>query len=285
MPFNYEQLMMLSAEGSRSNYGDRDTILYALGVGMGRDPLNENELAYVYEKGGVLKTIPTMATLLSQDERLIKESGAEYSKVVHGEQYLTLHRPLAPADEIITDSRISKAYDKGAGKGALIYIENKLYSAKDNQPVATVTSVMFARGDGGFGGLQGGGEAVHELPARRPDQSVRFETRADQALLYRLNGDRNPLHADPSVARQIGFPVPILHGLCSYGIACRAVLAVVCNYDPSRIVEFNARFSAPVYPGETIITDIWVDGKIVSFRCRLKERDVTAISNGRCTLA
>jgi len=112
-----------------------------------------------------------------------------------------------------------------------------------------------------------------------------LETRPDQALLYRLNGDRNPLHADPGLAKSVGFPVPILHGLCTYGTACRAIVTTICNYDHTMIRGFDLRFSAPVYPGETIITDMWRDGDIVSFQCRLKERDLVVVKNGKCTLA
>ena len=117
-----------------------------------------------------------------------------------------------------------------------------------------------------------------------PDTSCILETRTDQALLYRLSGDRNPLHADPGLAQKVGFPVPILHGLCTYGTACRALLTTICDYDHTMIRGFDVRFSAPVYPGETIITDMWRDGNIVSFECRLKERDVVVIRNGKCTL-
>ena len=130
------------------------------------------------------------------------------------------------------------------------------------------------------------GPAPHVLPERSPDAIVTLQTRKDQALFYRLSGDRNPLHADPDLAKRVGFPVPILHGLCTYGIACRAVLKEVAAYDHKRIVGFDVRFSAPVYPGEAIATDLWVDGKVVSFRCRIPAREnVVVISNGRCILA
>ena len=127
--------------------------------------------------------------------------------------------------------------------------------------------------------------AENEMPDRAPDFTCALETRPDQALLYRLNGDRNPLHSDPVLAKRVGFPVPILHGLCSYGIACKAILQTICDYDHTMIRGLDVRFSSPVYPGETIITDMWRDGNIVSFQCRLKERDKTVIRNGKCTLA
>ena len=284
MALNYEHLMSLKRDGERFSYGDRETMLYALGIGMGADPLNHDELPFVFEQPA-LKTVPTMASVLTR-VALLKDCGYDYTKVVHGEQRLVLHRSLPPQGELIASARVTEAYDKGAGKGALIYTEVAARSAADGQPMFTLLSSTFARGDGGFGGPAGSGPAPHVLPERSPDATVTLQTRKDQALFYRLNGDRNPLHADPDLAKRVGFPVPILHGLCTYGIACRAVLQEVAAYDHARIVGFDARFSAPVYPGEAIATDLWVDGKVVSFRCRIPTREnVVVISNGRCILA
>lgn len=283
MAINYEHLMSLKRNGDRFRYTDRETMLYALGVGLGRDPLDDQELAYVTERHA-LKTVPSMATVLCRTS-LLMNAGIDRPKVLHGEQRLTLHRPLPPEGELIADSRVTEAYDKGAGKGAVIYTEIKVRSAADDQPMFTLGSTTFARGDGGFGGPAGSGPEPHRLPERKPDLTHTVETRKDQALLYRLNGDRNPLHSDPELAKRVGFPVPILHGLCTYGNACRAVLTAVCKYDHTRIAGFDVRFSAPVYPGESIATDIWIDGKTVSFRCRVPERDVVVINNGQCTLA
>ena len=282
MALNYEKLMALKRAGDRFSYSDRDTMLYAIGIGMGRDPYDENELAYTFERSK-LKTVPSLATVLTRVP-LLKDCGYDYSKVVHGEQRLALHRTLEPEGELIADSRVVSAIDKGPGKGAVINSEVAVRSAVDGRPLYTLVSTTFARGDGGFGGPSGGGLEPHPLPDRQPELTVATPTRTDQALLYRLCGDRNPLHADPELAKRVGFPVPILHGLCTYGNACRAILQSVCKYDHTQITDFDVRFSAPVYPGETILTDIWVDGKIVSFRCRLKERDVTVITNGRCKL-
>ncbi len=283
MAINYEHLMSLKRVGDRFRYGDRETMLYAIGIGMGRDPYDPNELPFVFEKGE-LKTVPSLATVLTRVP-LLKDCGYDYTKVVHGEQRLTLHRPLPPEGELITDARVTEAYDKGPGRGAVIYTEITVRSASDNQPMFTLGSTTFARGDGGFGGPAGSGPEPHQVPDRKPDASLSLETRKDQALLYRLSGDRNPLHADPDLAKRAGFPVPILHGLCTYGTACRAVLQAVCKYDHRKITSFDVRFSAPVYPGEHIVTDMWVDGPVVSFRSRVPERDVVVINNGKCTLA
>ena len=250
MALDYDKLMGLKRSGDRFSYGDRETMLYAIGVGMGRDPYDEKELAYTFESAK-LKTVPTMATVL-QRIPLLKDSGYDYTKVVHGEQRLTLHRPLEPEGEILVDSRVLSAFDKGPGKGAIINTELAVKDAKSGAPLYTLVSTTFARGDGGFGGPNGAGLEPHPIPDRKPDLTAAAETRIDQALLYRLNGDRNPLHSDPELAKRVGFPVPILHGLCTYGTACRTILKEVAKYDHTRISGFDVRFSAPVYPGETI---------------------------------
>jgi len=280
---DYEKLMGLKREGERFSYTDRETLLYAVSVGMGRDPLDANELPYVYEKTA-LKTVPSMASVLTRIP-LLMDCGYDYTKVVHGEQRLTLHRPLPPQGDLVANARVVAAYDKGPGKGALIYTETDVRLANGGQALYTLLSATFARGDGGFGGPAGSGPAPHPIPARAPDLTETFETRADQALLYRLNGDRNPLHADPELARRVGFPMPILHGLCTYGIACRAILKLAAGYDHRRICALDVRFSKPVYPGESIATDLWLDGSTVSFRCRIPQRDgAVVIDHGRCLL-
>ena len=284
MAMNYGHLMGIKREGERFRYSDREAMLYAIGIGMGEDPLDASELPYVFEQPA-LKTVPSLATVLTRMP-ILKDCGFDYTKVVHGEQRLTLHRPLPPEGELVADARVTEAYDKGPGKGAVIYTETKVRSAADGQAMYTLLSATFARGDGGFGGPAGSGPRPHALPGRKPDGTATLPTRRDQALLYRLNGDRNPLHADPELARRVGFRAPILHGLCTYGVACRAILKEVARYDHARITGFDVRFSAPVYPGEAIATDYWVDGATVSFRCRIPSRnDVVVIDNGRCALA
>lgn len=283
MAIDYEKLMSLKSEGQEFSYGDRETMLYALGIGFGRDPLNAKELPFVYEKN--LQTIPTMSSVIAWGAGPLAESGINYLMVVHGEQKLTMHKPLPVAANIVADSRVIGAWDKGADKGAIIVTETVISEKKSGDKLCTMESTTFARGDGGFGGPTEGAPQPHKLPDRDPDQTVEVDTRPDQALLYRLSGDRNPLHADPDIAKQAGFPAPILHGLCTYGTCCRAIVTSVCDYDASKITGFDVRFSSPVFPGETILVDIWKDGKTVSFRARVKERDVVVINNGKCTLA
>jgi acyl dehydratase len=174
-------------------------------------------------------------------------------------------------------------YDKG-DKGAVIYSETVLTDAKSGEMIATLTGSTFARGDGGFGGPSEGAPEPHAVPTRAPDLSLDFPTRPDQALIYRLSGDRNPLHADPKIAAIAGFPRPILHGLCTYGITCRAVMQAFADFEPARIKSHQVRFSSPVFPGETITVDLWKDGDVVSFEARIKDRGVVVVRNGKTVL-
>jgi len=284
MPINYDELMQAKSTGIQSKYSDRETMLYALGIGFMRDPMNADELPFCYENG--LKTVPTMATVIGWGQSgTLARSGINYLMVVHGEQRLTMHKPLPTAAEVVSDERVLGVFDKGKDKGAVIVTERAMREKTSGDKLCTLVSTTFARGDGGFGGPKDGAPEPHQLPTRAPDHTHACDTRADQAFIYALSGDRNPLHRDPNVAKMAGFPRPILQGLCTYGTACRAVISTICKYDPTKITGFDVRFSAPVFPGETIVTEMWVDGQIVSFRCKLKERDVVVINNGKCTLA
>ncbi len=282
MAINYDQIMQLKSVGHETRYRDREVMLYALGVGFGRDPLHAKELKYVYEND--LQTVPTFATVSGWGQPTLNNSGLNYLMIVHCEQRLTLHKPLPPEAEVICDERVVGAVDKGAGKGALIFMEKTIREKSSGDLLCTLGGTIFARGDGGFGGPKEGAPAPHPLPERAPDLMIECDTRVDQALLYALSGDRNPLHRDPNVAKLAGYDRPILHGLCTYGTACRAIIGGVCDYDAKKIASFDARFSAPVFPGETIVTQVWKDDSVVSFRCKVKERDVTVLNNGKCTL-
>lgn len=282
MAIDYDAVMQLKAEGTPFGYTDREAMLYALGIGFGRDPLNEAELPFVYENG--LRTVPTLSSVVSWGSAIIGRTGINYLMVLHGEQRLTVHRPMPIEAEITADERIAGAWDKG-DKGAVIVIEKTLRLKGTGEKLCTLSATTVARGDGGFGGPREGAPEPHPLPTRSPDLVHDCDTRPDQAFLYALSGDRNPLHRDPRVAKMAGFPRPILHGLCTYGTACRAIISTVCKYDADRIETFDARFSAPVFPGETIATEIWIDGSVVSFRSKVRERDLVVINNGKCTLA
>jgi acyl dehydratase len=284
MTLNYDDLMAMSVDNLRLRYGDTETMLYAQSIGFGRDPLNQKELPYVFEQGQPLRTVPSMASVLVPD-MFPPDLGWEFTQVLHAEQRLQLHRPLPAAADLLVNKRVIDVFDKGPKRGAMILFEADGRLAKDDTAVYTLGMTVIARGDGGFGGPSGSGPEPRRVPRRDPDLSCESSTRIDQALLFRLNGDRNPLHADPHTAEAAGFPVPIMHGLCTYGIACRAILRTICDYDYTLIEGFDARFSVPVMPGDTIRTDMWQDGNIVSFRCTSVERDTIVLRNGKCTLA
>ena len=281
MTIVYDKLMALEIPPVEQAYDSKDCILYALGVGLGHDPMNADELAFVYEKN--LKVLPTMATVLGYAGFWIRDldTGVDWVRIVNGEQGVTLHRPLAGHGTVVGCSRIVEVIDKGPGKGALVLTERKVADKASGELIATITQTMFCRADGGFGGPPRAAPAPYPIPARAPDAVCDLGTRPEAALIYRLSGDRNPLHAEPAVAKAAGFPRPILHGLGTFGVAGHAVLKTMCGYDPARLTAFAGRFSAPVFPGETIRTEMWRDGAVVSFRARVVERDVIAINNGR----
>ncbi|CAN7531020.1 MaoC/PaaZ C-terminal domain-containing protein [Phenylobacterium sp. LjRoot219] len=284
MPINYDDLISRRVEGKAFSYTDAQVLLYNLSVGMGRDALDPKELPFVFEHPE-LRAVPTFASVLGGgSSNILGGVEIDWNKVLHGEQRIRFHRPFPPAAELRGATYVAEVTDKGADKGATITIVNEVRLAS-GEPLYVSENVIFARANGGFGGPSQSKATPHVLPDRAPDIVHVFATRPDQALLYRLNGDRNPLHAEPGFAERAGFPAPILHGLCSYGIACRAVLASICDYDPTRMKSFDVRFTSPVFPGETIETDIWVDGDVVSFRCRIPARGVTSINSGRCLVS
>lgn len=280
-----EQALAAEPVAVPASYSDRDTKLYAVAIGMGKDPMDQQALQYTCETVGE-RVVPSAATVLSRNAARQADplrSKMDYSMLLHGEQSLTLHQPLPVAAEILVSNRTTGVYDKGAGKGALVVNETDV-TLTDGTPLYTLGSTSFYRGDGGFGGTAEGAPVPHRLPERAPDHVCELPQRPEQALIYALCGDRNPLHRDPAAAQKAGFDMPILHGLCSYGIACHAVLATVLDYDHARMKSFDLRFSAPVFPGETQLVEMWVDGDIVSFRTRIKERDVVSINNGKCVI-
>jgi acyl dehydratase len=294
MPIYYPDILDQRTAARTFTYGDKDVMLYALGIGLGADPMGEKELPFVYESG--LKVVPTAATVLTAANNRAAEGRAapqlpsghrqsqmNFVMMVHGEQKVELHKPLPTSGTFTAEGRTIGAWDKGEGKGAVVMNET-VWTDEKGDKAATLTMSMFYRGDGGFGGPTEGQPEPHAVPTRSPDLSVDISTRPDQALLYRLNGDRNPLHSDPEFARRAGFPRPILHGLCTYGLTCRAVLQAITDYDPDQILSHQVRFSSPVFPGETISVDLWRDGKQISFEAQVKERGVTVIRNGLTVL-
>ncbi len=234
MPIVYDKLMAMPIEPAEQAYEPKDCMLYALGVGLGHDPLDEDELAFVYEKN--LKVLPTMATVLGHTGSLAQRSdtGINWVMVVNGEQGFTLHRPLAGQGIVVGRTKIVEVIDKGAGKGALIFTEREISDKASGAPVATVTQTIFCRGDGGFGGPPRQTPPPHPIPGRAPDVVCDLGTRPEMALIYRLSGDYNPLHAEPAFAKAAGYQRPILHGLGTFGVSGHALLKTMCGYDPAR---------------------------------------------------
>jgi acyl dehydratase len=281
MALNYDRLMAMDLPEKHYSYDARRSMLYALGLGLGGDPVDREQLSYVTEKNQ--KVLPSQATVIAWDDSWLRSCGVDFVKSVHGEQRMRLHRPLPPTAEIVSKIRIKQAFDKGAGRGALLLVETKIRSAADNQPIVDLESVVFARGDGGFGGPAGSPEPLPKVPERAPDHLIAAKTLPQAALIYRLSGDDNPLHSDPDVAAAAGFPRPILHGLCSWGNACHAIVKTCCDNRPERLTGFAARFTAPVYPGETLVTEIWRANGQAHFRTRVPERDLLALDFGHAT--
>ncbi len=282
--FEYEKILNWSFEPFVQSYTEKDVILYALGLGFGGNPTDADELQYVYEKN--LKTFPTIAVVLGHPGSWLSdpESGIDMTRVLHGEQSLDIHEPLPVEGTIVARSKVLHVIDKGADKGAVIIVERTLHDKESNTPYSTQRSTIMARGNGGFGGPETSVPKPHSLPEREADNVVDIPTSPRAALLYRLSGDYNPLHVDPDLAAKIGFDAPILHGLASFGIAARAVLQACEVSDASRLRSISLRFSRPVYPGETISTEVWKDDDVISFRSSVPERDVVVLNNGRAGL-
>ena len=290
MPIEREKARGAELGETRGVYGPDDVILYHLGVGAGFRAIDRAELEYTYEKD--LKVLPSFAVvaasgMTARAQRaqrgsgggmggLAKVPGLSYDPalLLHGEQEVELHRPLPTAAEFTTRGRIAEIYDKG--KAALVIVENVASDA--DGPLFTNRMSLFLRGEGGFGGPSGP-KAVNEKPAREPDGVVETTTLPQQALLYRLNGDKNPLHADPDFAKRGGFERPIIHGLCSYGIACKAVVDAALDGDPSRVRRYAARFAGVAFPGETYRTSWWREGERILLDVQSVERSAPIITN------
>lgn len=248
------RLLALPIAPRHFRYTERDTLLYALGVGFGSDPLDRDELRFVYEDQ--LVAVPTQATVVAWDRSWIADTGIAWARVVHGEQRIEMHRCLPPAADIVSTARVCEVLDKGSG--ALVRLETRIALADSKEPLCTTVSGFLVRGAGGFDRRPGLAPTPRlAFPSRAPDAVDEVRIAGNQALLYRLSGDSNPHHASPEAARASGFERPLLHGLCTYGFACRSVLKRWCDWDSARVASFDARFSAPVFPGDTLSFYMW----------------------------
>jgi acyl dehydratase len=277
-----ERIRDMVIEPITQTYDFRDTILYALGLGCGADPLDRSDLRYVYEKD--LVCLPSFANVLCHPGFWAQkpEYGIDWVKILHAEQDLTIHGALPATGTVRGEYAVTGIEDKGEGRGALLHQTKRLYNAGDGTLLATVRSTLFMRGDGGQGGFGEAAPTPDAVPDGEPDSIIEMETLPRQALIYRLSGDYNPIHADPDLAAKAGFDMPILHGLCTHGIATRAILRGFCNNDASKLTSMFVRFSKPVMPGETIRCEFFETGPgQLRFRAIAKERGAVVLD--RCS--
>jgi acyl dehydratase len=277
--FDPARLRAYQVPECRHRYAAKDTILYALGVGAGLGGLDERR--FIYEQG--LVALPTMALVLGtpgfwpMDPAL----GLDWPQILHGEQSLRLHRPLAPEGDIVGRTTIGPLADKGPGRPAVLRCDRELTDGVTGAAVATLEEVWILRGAGGFGGENVAvGVPAPPMPSRAPDATLDLPTFPQQAALYRLTGDRNPLHVDPDVAALGGFDQPILHGLASFGLVARALVALACAGDATRLSAMRVRFTAPVLPGDVIRTELWHEAGTLRFRGTVPARGVLVLDGG-----
>jgi acyl dehydratase len=280
---NLEAVRRFRFEPISHTYTRRDTMLYALGLGYGSDPLDPTQLNFVYETN--LRAVPSICCVLAHPGFWARrpELGIDWLRLLHGEQSFDIHNPIPPEGTVKAGYEIAAVADKGTGKGAILHLVKTLNDA-DGEKLATVRSVLFLRGDGGcgsFGNVPAEPTALAEQPASEVGD---IATLPQSALIYRLSGDYNPIHADPEAAAKAGFERPILHGLCTLGIATRAVLTCLADGVPDRLKSLSVRFSRPVFPGETIRTEFFTAGGQIRFRSRTIERDVVVLDRGTAVL-
>ena len=284
MPINPDAVGATSEPTERS-WTPTDCLLYAVGVGAGSLDPTGFELEFTTENSDGIeqRVLPTFAVIAGQGGAPLSRIGSfDRAMLVHGEQAIELHGPIPVEGTVRTTSTIAGIYDKGSG--AVVVIESASVDARSAEPRFTTRTSMFIRGEGGFGGDRGPSGPRNVPPDREPDHVVTYTTRPDQALLYRLSGDRNPLHSDPTFAKRGGFDRPILHGLCTYGFTGRALLHTLCGSDPARFLAMEGRFSRPVLPGDTLVVSMWVDGQEAVFRTETQGGAVV-LDSARCRFA
>jgi acyl dehydratase len=282
MPLNHEALMRKQFGEVEQTYDEKATILYALGLGVGVNPCAPDELRLVYEQK--LQALPTMAVVLGRPGLWFNDPAlnANWRHVLHGGQELLLHRPVPVSGTIVGKTVVDDVVDKGPEKGAFVYTNRQISDKTSGQLIAEVRTCSVFRKDGGFGGPS---EPRKKTPLftsfnQAPDRSVVVNILPQAALIYRLSGDLNPLHVDPEVASQAGFERPILHGLCTYGIAALEVQRIN-QWEPDSIRQLNVRFSSPVYPGERLRIESWrLDSHSAAFRCYAHDRNVLVLDQG-----
>lgn len=261
----YLDLLGLATAPVTRSWTERDTLLYALAVGAGTaNPARELDLTTENTDGVAQQVVPTFACMVASTRSPRALGDFDVAKLVHAEQKVVFHRPMSASGTVVAQSTLVDVHDKE--KAALLVQESVARDPETGEAVATSTGTFFVRGEGGFGGDRGPVPAPWSLPDRAPDHEITMTTRRDQPLLYRLTGDRNPLHSDPSVAARAGFERPIMHGMCTYGFTCRALLSTVAQDDPARLRSMSARFSKPMMPGDDLVVRIWAEGGTALFQ-------------------
>ncbi len=283
MPIDPEKARGAEIPGGESAWDEDRVILYHLGIGAGAPATDPNELEYTYEKN--LKVLPSFGVVAAFGSLsgILSIPGLEFNPalLLHGEQDLELRGPIPTRGRITSSGRVAEIWDKG--KAAVVVLEMTSRDAASGQELFVNRFAMFLRGEGGFGG-EPGPKPGHEPPEREPDTVVESRTLPQQALIYRLIGDKNPLHADPEFSKIGGFDTPILHGLCTYGIVCKAVVDNVLDGDPAKVARYQARFRGVVFPGETIVTSLWREGERILIRAKTRERGEAVLSNAAITI-
>jgi acyl dehydratase len=284
MPIDREQLLSWTIPDVRHTYSHRDTMLYALGVGVGADLFSPETLQFAFERD--LCVLPTMAVILGYPGLWMRHPGLgiDWRKMLHGEQGLTLHRPLPVAGTVIGRTRVTDVFDRGVEKGAVVHTQRDIVDESTGDLLCTLSATSVLRAEGGFGGPPAPARRVIAIPERKPDHICDLATLPQAALIYRLSGDYNPLHVDPDLAIDAGFQAPILQGLCTFGVAGRALLSTVCSGQTRRLKTMSVRFSSPVYPGETLRTEVWTLNGNAVFRTSVLERGVVVLNNGYASL-
>lgn len=282
---NLDALMHHHFEPVEQTISPQDCMLYALALGFGDDPTDPAQLRYVYEAD--LRVFPTMAAVIAHPGLWMKAPALEIdlTRLLHGEQRLQMHAALQPDTAYLGEYAVLGVTDKGEDKGALMHFRKQLREAAGGKLVATVTSTYFLRGDGGCGSTDYQPPDAPALSTEDAESATStLATLPQSALLYRLCGDRNPLHADPAVAAKAGFSQPILHGLCAYGMAARGLLQACGETDETRLTRFDARFSAPVLPGDTLVTNTRRQDDAISFETVALEREQVVLKQGYACL-
>jgi acyl dehydratase len=280
---NQERLLSWPFRDARCTYSAKDTIMYALCVGLGSDPIDRDQIGYVYEKDlAAFPTLPNVLGMYEDDDFLVDpEVGIDLSRMLHTEIGLTLHSTVPATGEVVSRISIDRLIDRGEGRGAILDFSREIRGAESGDLIATERGSFFLRGNGGFGGSEGPRPRLPAVPDGPPDVTCDLETTRQTALFYRLIGDRNPIHVDPDVAASAGFPAPILHGACTFGIAAHGVVKGLLDYRGDRLRHITARFSSPVIPGDVLSVQLWkTEPGRARFRVVVHERDTVVVDNG-----